>query len=94
MEPEKKITEKDFPLMEAHEKELIAKFSTEDGRKLLMDEYKFNNELQIFILNAMKKRKLTVNYIVGSLMKLSWSLLREDFELQMKEIARLSEGGR
>ena len=92
--PEDKITEKDFPLIKAHEEELKAKFSAEDGKKLLSDEMEFNNELQIFVMNQLKKRKITPQYVVGCLANLSWGIMQDNFVAQMKAIAKLHEGGR
>ena len=88
------ISEKDFPLVKASEEELIAKFNTEDGKKLLIDEMEFNKELQIFVMNLMKKRKLTCNYIVGCLTKLTYNIIQDDFNNQINAIAKLRKGGR
>ena len=92
--PRENISEKDFPDMIAHEEELKAKFSTEDGKKLLIDEMEFNKELQLFVINQIKKRKLTVAYIVGCMEKLSHSLFQEDFKEQIEAIIKLHKGGR
>ena len=88
------IKEKDFPSILAHEEELKAKFSAEQGKQLLIDEIEFNKELQLFVMNLMKKRKLTANYIVGCLNKLAWSIMQDDFVAQVKAIAKLHKGGR
>ena len=88
------VTEKDFPLIKVHEEELKAKFSAEEGRKLLINEMEFNKELQIFVMNLMKKRKLTTNYIVGCLHKLAWGIIQDDFQLQIATIKKLHKGGR
>ena len=94
MPEDKEITEKDFPLMGANEEELKAKFSAEDGMKLLIDEMEFNKELQLFVINQQKTRKLTTNYIVGCLNKLAWMTMQDDFRVQINQIAKLHKGGR
>lgn len=91
---EKDITKDDFPFTKAREEELRAKISKEDALKIFYDEMEFNKEIQIFVLNQMKKRKLTPNYIVGTLYKLAWSILNQDFIEQIEFMEKYSKGGR
>ena|SRR3989304_3155620 len=87
-------TEKDFSFTQAREEELRAKFSKKDDLKLLTDEMEFNKEVQIYVLNLMHKRKLTTNYVVGTLYKLAWGIMNSDFTEQMIAIDKYNKGGR
>ena len=83
-----KATGEDFPYTNIRNEELKTMYGKDENSKLLTDELEFNKDLQIYIINAMNKRKLTINYIVGTLFKLAWGLLQRDFEEQIMMIAK------
>ena len=87
-------TAEDFKLGILAEEELKTKLSKEERFKLLDNEIEFNRELQVFVLNQMNKRALTTNYIVGTLNKLAWGILNNDFAIQAKLMRDYSKGGR
>lgn len=87
-------TEKDFPFTQTREEEIKVKFSKEDKLKLLDDEMEFNKEVQIYVLNQMHKRRLTTNYVVGTLIKLAWGIMHNDFEEQILYMNKYDKGGR
>lgn len=88
------LTEKDFPFSNQVEKEIKAKISKKQRNELLDNELEFDKEVQIFVMNQINKRNLTSNYVVGTLYKLAWVILHNDFEEQMRLMDELIKGGR
>ncbi|MEK6880198.1 MAG: hypothetical protein AABY22_11340 [Nanoarchaeota archaeon] len=79
-----KATAKDFPFTLEREAEIKETMDKELRENLYRDELDFNREVQIVVLNLMKKHKLTTSYVVGTLYKLAFGILQDDFIMQIK----------
>ncbi len=87
-------TAEDFKMVKIGEEEVRTRLSKEDRLRLLDDELEFNKEVQIFVMNQSKKRKLTTNFIVGTLNKLAWGIMMDDLNEQINYMVKLRRGGR
>lgn len=84
--------EEDFEYTKKREEELKALVGKDEALELFHNEIEFNKEVQIFVMNQMNKRKLTTNYVVGTLYKLAFGILNSDLIEQTKMMSLYDKG--